>query len=106
MPELAPMTDALDVLGRVAGSLTLFLFWCPGCECAHYLETKPDAWAWNGNMRKPTATPSILLRPQHASNDNCCHLFMRDGELQFLSDCTHGLAGKTVGMVAWEEAGR
>jgi hypothetical protein len=27
-----------------------------------------------------------------------CHIFVRDGKIQFLNDCTHELAGKTVPM--------
>lgn len=27
---------------------------------------------------------------------NICHSFVRNGKIEFLSDCTHELAGKTV----------
>jgi hypothetical protein len=30
-----------------------------------------------------------------------CHLFMTDGQLQFLADSEHALAGKTVPMEAF-----
>lgn len=29
-----------------------------------------------------------------------CHSFVRDGQIEFLSDCTHALAGKTVSLPA------
>lgn len=91
---------AAEVLGRVVDAPTLFLFWCPGCKCAHHLETKPGRWAWNSDMAKPTATPSLLVRVR---DNERCHLLMLSGQLQFLGDCTHELAGKTVDMEPWED---
>lgn len=32
-----------------------------------------------------------------------CHSFIRDGQIQFLSDCTHALAGQTVPLPAWPD---
>jgi hypothetical protein len=52
---------------------------------------KPQ-WDFNGNLESPTLSPSILTR----YNDLVCHSFMRDGKMEFLSDCTHELAGQTV----------
>lgn len=55
-------------------------------------------WEFNGDMVAPTFNPSLKYtshrepeRPNHI-----CHLFLTDGKLVFLSDCTHNLAGKTV----------
>ena len=33
--------------------------------------------------------------------DRVCHSFVTDGNIQFLSDCTHSLAGQTVPLEAW-----
>lgn len=85
-----------EVLDRIEGSDSLFIFWCPGCGCAHYLDT--TRWKWNGDMVKPTATPSLLLRPQPSSNDFNCHFFIKDGQIRYLNDCTHKLKGQTVAM--------
>lgn len=97
------------------------LFWCPGCECAHAIWTadKPNpmtsaVWTFNGDMQKPTVHPSILVRGREPLTDDevdrvmsgeridkpdtICHSFVRDGRIQFLSDCTHKLAGQTVDM--------
>ena len=30
-----------------------------------------------------------------------CHSFVRNGRIEFLGDCTHGLAGKTVDLPKW-----
>lgn len=95
----------IEVLGRIEGNATQYLFWCPGCECCHFLETKPGGWVWNGDMVKPSASPSLLVRSQNIGVETRCHFFVRGGQLQFLGDCSHDLAGETVDMVAWETAG-
>jgi hypothetical protein len=33
--------------------------------------------------------------------DLVCHSFVTDGKIQFLSDCTHALAGQTVALPDW-----
>jgi hypothetical protein len=78
-----------------------FLFWCPGCKTHMWFELK--RWTWNGDKEKPTVSPSILFRSGDATGATCCHLFLTDGNLRFLTDCTHSLAGQTVPLedVAW-----
>lgn len=74
-------------------------FKCPGCNRTHQIPTKgPAAWGFNGNMDKPTFTPSILATWDHGPNTvkYTCHSFVTDGRIQFLNDCTHQLAGQTV----------
>lgn len=90
-----------DVLEQIATAPTLFIFWCPGCESAHQLETKPGAWTWNGDLVRPTASPSLAVRP-HAGGQVACHFWIRDGALEFLNDCGHKLAGQTVPMVTMD----
>ena len=70
--------------------------WCPGCDnlhapCIRKGDRERPVWTWNGNLDAPTVEPSILV--QGAGR---CHSFMRDGQWQFLSDCSHNLAGRTV----------
>lgn len=98
-------------------------FHCPGCKDTHRIKiggTEHPMWSFNGDYDKPTFSPSILVRSghycDHANPDDCwcnfeqrfpeegpapfrcmrCHSFVRDGKIQFLGDCTHELAGKTV----------
>lgn len=72
-------------------------FHCPGCGCSHVVRVEgPGAWGWNGSMDRPTFTPSVLVTP------NRCHLFVRDGRIEFLRDCHHALAGQTVDMAEVE----
>lgn len=101
-------------------------FHCPGCNDTHDVEI--PRWNWNGSMEAPTFSPSVLVRTGHycvgVSEDvecwctynskhpdnpapfKCylCHSFVRGGMIEFLSDCTHELAGKTVPMPDWESS--
>lgn len=71
-----------------------FIFECPGCEYGHWFKTtgKSPVWTWNGDFEKPTVNPSILITPDNIR----CHSFIKEGMIQFLSDCHHKLAGQTV----------
>jgi hypothetical protein len=57
-----------------------------------------DRWTFNGDFEKPTFSPS--LNTWYGGSDGVplhrCHSFIRDGRIEFLGDCTHALAGKTV----------
>lgn len=93
---------------RLAGG-GLLMFFCPGCKCGHGVN---DKWSFNGDMDRPTFSPSILVRGVQPVTDEeadrilagekiepkplVCHSFVRDGQIQFLNDCTHDLAGQTV----------
>jgi hypothetical protein len=66
------------------------IFECPGCGYGHPFDLK--RWEWNGRMDKPTFSPSLLILPPGKR----CHSFVRDGQIQFLNDSAHALAGKTV----------
>ena len=108
----------------------LLHFWCPGCDEIHGVAVGAGPgprWNWNGNAEKPTFAPSILVRnghyvpghenqcwctynaehPENPSKFTCgvCHSFVTDGRIQFLDDCTHALAGKTVDLPDWTEVG-
>ncbi len=112
---------ALSPLLRTAAGDEL-IFWCPGCQEPHGVKTGPGGWSWNGDAERPTFNPSVLIRSGHhadgkhscwctynAEHPNdpapfkcfACHSFVRDGHIQFLSDCTHALAGQTVPLPPW-----
>lgn len=91
-------------------------FTCPGCGDAHTVPVGPNGWGWNGDLNKPTLTPSLLVRSGHYADawkpgDACwcgkdygfecyrCHSFVRDGRIEFLGDSTHKLAGQTVDLL-------
>jgi len=91
-------------------------FMCPGCKTTHEV-TPPDqpmGWQFNGDFNYPTLHPSVLvtgyLMPtdeEHAAimrgepyerKPMRCHSFVRAGDIEFLNDCSHELAGKTVAL--------
>lgn len=96
--------------GRIA-------FRCPGCGDVHALpvgEGPDPRWGYNGDVERPTFTPSILVTWSEPSDvpeefddtskdlKHVCHSFVTDGRIQFLGDCTHTLAGQTVDLPDWE----
>lgn len=95
-----------------------YMFWCPGCKTNHsfrvvalteeektrypYLLNRDGSspvWSFNGSVDKPTFFPSLLY---NYSQDKRCHLFLEDGVIKFLSDCTHEYAGQNVQMSCFE----
>jgi hypothetical protein len=78
-----------------------YIFYCPGCKAGHTLQTDaPEGWNFNGDLERPTFSPSVALsRPGSGKIE--CHSFVRNGQIEFLSDCEHELAGKTVPLPEW-----
>jgi hypothetical protein len=84
-----------------------YWFHCPGCGHDHAFTVGPQRegwgtarWSWNGSFDRPTFQPSLLCNKYHA--ESRCHSFVTDGKIQFLSDCHHSLAGKTVELPDYE----
>ncbi len=90
-----------------------FIYWCEGCKKVHGVWTSKHSnvrWHFNKNMEKPTFSPSLLHKGftydkdengeviQSSVRDMICHVFITDGNIQYLNDCTHELAGQTVEM--------
>lgn len=83
------------------------LYWCQGCNSAHSIRTAgPHSWGWNGDVERPAFSPSVLttytpgggLPREPDDPPERCHTFVgcngaQPGEVIFLSDCTHALAG-------------
>lgn len=82
-----------------------FIFYCPGCKVYHGIWTEGDGprWQFNGDLEKPTVSPSILVTYLHATGTDICHSFVKEGMIQFLSDCTHELAGQTIELKSEED---
>lgn len=83
----------LKVLKSKTG--TFYTFWCEGCEQTHSFEVRFDGgsvfhatWEFNGDMEKPTFSPSLKY-PR-------CHLFVRDGIIDYCNDCYHQYAGSEI----------
>ena len=82
---------------EAGGGKFVYIIACPGCEMHHALT---EEWEFNGNFERPTFSPSLLCRWPRGygkiKKDLVCHSFIRNGNIQFLGDCTHNLAGQTV----------
>lgn len=79
---------------------TMYMFWDVGLQQPNAFYIRGDrGWNWNGDFEKPTVSPSVLL----TIGSDRSHLFIRDGKIQYLSDCSHELAGKTIDMVDFPE---
>lgn len=94
-----------------------YAHWCPACQEMHSL---PDGWQFNGNVEKPTFSPSFrhtgikrnvvggrwvgegkeawLYDAAGQPIPEVCHYILTDGVLNFCGDCTHSMAGKSVPM--------
>ena len=84
------------------------VMWCPGCNLLHRIsfagengDLPPVCWEFDGNITAPTVSPSLLITARYGGegpdgHDLRCHSFVRAGRWEFLSDCTHALAGQTV----------
>lgn len=76
-----------------------WMFECPGCGFAHLFDHR---WAFNGDVDRPTFTPSLLVNANALAPElPVCHLFMTDGKIRFLEDSTHSLAGQVVDAPPW-----
>jgi hypothetical protein len=120
------MSDVIEILD-FEGRGKMAFFACPGCRENHCIPVEGcfAAWQWNGDRERPTFSPSILVRAtkmtplgeqqyrewmngikpcpeQFDSVPTVCHSFVRDGKIEFLSDCTHELKGKTVDLESVE----
>lgn len=82
------------------GAAKGYLFDCPGCLQSHIFYTERSnagpAWGFNQNLEKPTFNPSLICHWGNESGPQVCHFFVTGGNIQFLSDCTHAMAGKTT----------
>jgi hypothetical protein len=76
------------------GELFGYVIDCPACGYPHVFET--GRWTFNGDYGRPTFRPSMLVNANMPQLGPRCHSFVTDGKIQFLSDCTHSMAGKTV----------
>ena len=113
MRRLAQQTAALGSHGH---------FWCPDCDRNHTVRLNgPYKWEWNGSEECPTLQPSVKVTGNEQISDEqwaeyerygtplpvpkpfVCHSYVTNGQIQFLPDSTHELAGKTVDLPEYPE---
>jgi len=96
----------------------MYLFWCPACKTLHsYICERPKGrspnWTFNGDENNPTFLNSLLIScptvkksfdynngnpkyPQDYDDNMICHLFIKNGRIEYCTDCPHEFAGKVV----------
>lgn len=80
----------------------VYLFFCPACEHGHVYTIKCDyegpKWNFNGDMNNPTFSPSLLnwIPGPNGEKKEVCHLFVKNGKIEFCPDSYHEFAGKIV----------
>lgn len=80
------------------------MYWCPGCDMPHAVAVKPGVngigagWIFTGTLECPTYSPSQLTKYKYGPDQKqvICHTFIKAGQIQYLNDCTHAMAGQTV----------
>ena len=82
-------------------SIRYFIYKCPGCKDLHVIPLDGKLkWTYNEDINNPSINPSVLGERKTRKDGKWvilkCHHFLRNGKIQFLTDCTHELAGKTV----------
>lgn len=113
-----------------SGSGKGYNYWCQGCKDAHSIRTEGFGPLWQvtgGDTDKPTVKPSVLVttghhvkwykpdlgcwctyyaeHPEEDRDFECrkCHTLIKEGMVQFLSDCSHELANQTLPVPDWPE---
>ena len=74
---------------------TQYLYMCLGCgyEHAFVLRSEGGNHSFNMDLENPTVLPSLM---QDFTKGRRCHSFIRNGRIQYLSDCWHDLKGQTI----------
>ena len=82
-------------------------YWSVDCSASGSIDIPKDGrWAFNGDYERPTFAPSMNETRGKAGQSHADfeadphpwrnHVFIRDGFIEYLSDCTHEWAGKRV----------
>lgn len=76
------------------------VLYMPGLPCPIQINvTGPHpVWGWNEDVYNPTFTPSILTRMPwgEPQREIVNHVFVRNGQIQYLGDCTHEYRNQIV----------
>lgn len=98
MPKVSRITDQAE-------TEISYMFDCPACGISHSARVQAQRpgvpmWTWNGSLDRPTFHPSLKVQWARRQGEEqvpvLCHFFVVDGRIQYLNDCTHEMAGKTV----------
>lgn len=86
-----------------AGQASYWIFNCPACGYAHVFDGR---WKFNGDVEKPTFSPSLLVHANQNASRPRCHSHVADGKIAYCADSEHAMKGQTVDLpdFAWEGA--
>lgn len=99
---------------RPDGTLEGYFVKCPACEAddggsGHLFAVKmgdgSPGWSFDGNFERPTFAPSMLARSLIGSHrrELRCHSFVRNGNIEYLGDCTHAMKGQTIPLPEFDD---
>lgn len=71
------------------------MFYCPACEDHHAFSESEKGWTIQGEGKTLSVIPSILVT-RNSEPEKRCHLFIINGRIKYLRDCTHSMAGQTI----------
>ncbi len=90
----------MSKLHHAQGTDKHVMWWCPGCQSVHTIAvTGAKCWQLNGSDDAPTFSPSVLIHKSRTSPR--CHVFIKNGVIEYLGDCEHALANSKVPMLDW-----
>lgn len=108
------MTKRAEPVVDSQGAIVGYYVRCPACDAedvghGHLFAVRmgdgSPGWDFDGNLERPTFSPSMLARCKLGPEQrpHACHSFVRDGRIEYLSDCTHAMAGQTVELPLLDE---
>ena len=59
-----------------------------------------NCWTWNGDTKKPTLKPSILI---YYEQNKKSHSHITDGIVKYLNDSDHNLKEKELKEIKWQQ---
>lgn len=80
-----------------------YWFYCPGCKHAHSYTVGcniPDQ-NWTFEQQTVSFSPSLRVYTTHPvtkAETTLCHLFIKNGKIEFCGDCEHELKGQHVNL--------
>ena len=94
-------TDQRVIIMESEGE-TIAMMYMPGLPCPLQIRVSglPPVWSWNKDVYNPTFYPSILTRLPwgEEGKEICNHVYVKNGMIQYLWDCSHEYAGKILPM--------
>lgn len=95
---------------RVGSGIPDFMFYCNGCRCDHGVWTTSKnpktqgIWQFNGDLDKPTVTPSLKIEMPYGDTLSICHSIITGGFINYCNDSTHHLAGQNVELMEYDRS--